>query len=296
MKIENLKIKHFGSIEKFETTLTSDSIVWCGTEAEVVLTAIAILTDMVVNPAGLSGFINNRTQLQATVNISGKKYIVRATMPVQYKGYTLSATSSDSGEDCSDEYLHLTHISCEETTAHIFQGNKITDYPIRLLKYKNPDDWFERKRFNKTTDCLGDMSIFRSYVTKFISSFSKEKLRPDKDFVFCLTEAGEFMVYAEGMDTRHCLSESEALLYNYLCLINLMDFWNGFEKIRNIHYVAKPLLISNFIERLDCSIDVAEFIARTHKFECQMHIALPIVSDIARLKGNFEFIDVKKKK
>ena len=66
------------------------------------------------------------------------------------------------------------------------------------------------------------------------------------------------------------LSESETVLYHYLSFISIADFWSRAEKIRNLNRVNKPLIVSNFLERLDGSIDLSEIVRRTNKIDRQV--------------------------
>ena len=66
------------------------------------------------------------------------------------------------------------------------------------------------------------------------------------------------------------LSESENMLYHYLSFISIADFWSRAEKIRNLNRVNKPLIVSNFLERLDGSIDLSEIVRRTNKIDRQV--------------------------
>jgi hypothetical protein len=65
------------------------------------------------------------------------------------------------------------------------------------------------------------------------------------------------------------LSESERMMFKFLCFLRTAEFWNGFEEIRNLHSVKKPLLIRGFLEKLDESIDVRELLLRTEKLKRQ---------------------------
>jgi hypothetical protein len=74
-----------------------------------------------------------------------------------------------------------------------------------------------------------------------------------------------------------CLSESEQVLFRYLCFLRTAEFWRGFEELRNLHGIKKPLIIKDFLERLDESIDTKDIIDRTVKLGRQVIIlTLPI--------------------
>ena len=58
-------------------------------------------------------------------------------------------------------------------------------------------------------------------------------------------------------------------MFKFLCFLRTAEFWRGFEEIRNLHSIKKPLLISGFLEKLDESIDVRELLLRTEKLKRQ---------------------------
>jgi hypothetical protein len=95
-------------------------------------------------------------------------------------------------------------------------------------------------------------------------------LREDKDLFLKLSSDGEFNVGYLNSDEKVLLSESENVLYHYLSFISIAGFWSRAEKIRNLNRVNKPLIVSNFLERLDGSIDLSEIVRRTNKIDRQV--------------------------
>ena len=68
------------------------------------------------------------------------------------------------------------------------------------------------------------------------------------------------------------LSESEQTLFRYLCFLRTAEFWQGFEELRNLHSVKKPILTQDFLERLDESIDLQDILERTRRLNRQIII------------------------
>jgi hypothetical protein len=66
------------------------------------------------------------------------------------------------------------------------------------------------------------------------------------------------------------LSESEQTLFRYLCFLRTAEFWQGFEELRNLHSVKKPILTRDFLERLDESIDTQNVLERTKRLNRQI--------------------------
>ena len=82
------------------------------------------------------------------------------------------------------------------------------------------------------------------------------------------------------MDVREkpVLSETEEVLYHYLCFLHLSKFWSEVEKIRNINHVERPLFITDFIERIDQTADVNVYIERTRELCRQTFLVYPHIS------------------
>ena len=88
---------------------------------------------------------------------------------------------------------------------------------------------------------------------------------------------GRFKVFYPGICGDVFLSQTEEKLFLYICFLNIAEFWNDIESIRNLHNVTKPLLIKNFLEYLDESAEIENLIKRTLTLNRQVIIAtLPI--------------------
>jgi hypothetical protein len=82
---------------------------------------------------------------------------------------------------------------------------------------------------------------------------------------------GRYAVRYKGEnDMPVFLSDSEQTLFRYLCFLRTAEFWQGFEELRNLHGVKKPMLIGNFLERLDESMDTQDVLERTKQRNRQM--------------------------
>ena len=68
------------------------------------------------------------------------------------------------------------------------------------------------------------------------------------------------------------LSETERTLFRYLCFLRTAEFWRGFEELRNLHGIKKPLIIKDFLNRLDESVDSEDLLRRTQKLGRQVII------------------------
>lgn len=184
--------------------------------------------------------------------------------------FNLSVYKENKEIDCLEEYYNLVFQNQELYYDLFFKQFKKQDYPHKLLKYKDLLKYYPNGDFAKLTNGYGTTRSFRGFITDYIKHFKPIKLREDKDFYLKLSNEGEFNVGLINSNEKVFLSESESVLYHYLSFISIADFWSRAEKIRNLNHVNKPLIVSNFLEHLDCSIDLSEIVRRTNKIDRQV--------------------------
>lgn len=184
--------------------------------------------------------------------------------------FNLSVYKENKEIDYLEEYYNLVFQNQELYYDLFFKQFKKQDYPHKLLKYKDLLKYYPNGDFAKLTNGYGTTRSFRGFITDYIKHFKPIKLRDDKDLYLKLSNEGEFNVGLINSNEKVFLSESENVLYHYLSFISIADFWSRAEKIRNLNRVNKPLIVSNFLERLDGSIDLSEIVRRTNKMDRQV--------------------------
>ena len=141
---------------------------------------------------------------------------------------------------------------------------------MRFLKYINEDLYYSPHELARATDGFSNVKAFRRYLRSFIDNFKPELLRDGKGYEIIIEKNGNYAVKCRvNGSVTSILSESERMLFRYLCFLRTAEFWHGFEELRNLHVIKKPLLISGFLEKLDESIDVRELLCRTDKLKRQ---------------------------
>ena len=208
------------------------------------------------------------TRIEAHVLLCEKEYRVVAEFDKREERFKLSCFDS-SGADVTNEYLYLTRHSYEQDLADVFSGDE-DEASYRFLRYANEDLYFSKGELSKVTGGLSDIKAFRRYLHDFLDNFEPELLRDGKGYEIFLSESGRYAVrYKDSGTVTTMLSASEKMLFQYLCFLRTAEFWHGFEEIRNLHCIEKPLIISGFLERLDESIDVREILNRAEKLKRQ---------------------------
>ena len=218
-------------------------------------------------PPPLSFSVGVDTRIEAEVLLQEKEYRVVASLD-QREGFKLSCFDS-SGADVTSEYLYLTGHSYEQDLSDVFSGDE-KDIYCRFLKYANEDFYYSNGGLAKSTDGLSNIKAFRRYLRDFLDNFEPELLREGKGYEIFIKKNGRYAVRCryDGA-VAEALSQSERVLFRYLCFLRTAEFWHGFEELRNLHGIKKPLLISGFLEKLDESIDVSELLFRTEKLQRQ---------------------------
>ena len=174
--------------------------------------------------------------------------------------------------ECAEEYFNTVSESDEIDSALFFHRFKKQDFPHKLFKYRDLLKYYPNGDFSAITNGYGTTRSFRGFITDYIKHFKPIKLREDKDLFLKLSNDGEFNVGLINSNEKVFLSESENVLYHYLSFISIADFWSRAEKIRNLNHVNKPLIVSNFLELLDESINLSEIVRRTNKIDRQVII------------------------
>ena len=197
-----------------------------------------------------------------------KTYYIRGS---KNKGDLLFDVSIFSDEtECTEEYFDTLKEADEINSSLFFHRFKRQDFPHKLFKYRDLLKYYPNGDFSSLTNGYGSTRSFRGFITDYIKLFKPIRLRANKDLFLKLSNDGEFNVGFINSNDKVFLSESESVLYHYLSFISIADFWSRAEKIRNLNRVNKPLIVSNFLERLDVSIDLSEIVRRTNKIDRQV--------------------------
>ena len=285
MNIRKLKIENFGSIQCFEAVFHSDFIVINGRNSEIIASAVKLLTGGRLSKQEEFLFRSETARLSAEVAFDREEiYYVEIKGSAQTGLSVFRALKPDAHEDHTEEYLMRIRQSKEEEISNIFSDFKKRKYPHKIKEYKDTEKHYPDGSFGDVTGGIGTTKAFRNYLKNYIRTFKPQRLRKGKEYLLILDNNGEFKVTCPGLliDTMPYLSESENILYHYLCFLNLSEFWYGIEQIKDIHHVYRPLLISDFAERIGSSINIADYITRTRKLGRQTFLMLPC-GDVDRI-------------
>lgn len=217
---------------------------------------------------------SNKVYYLKKSSIINAQFNGESNITVAYSGSKLKAYN-EQGEDITEDYLNIMSHNSEEDSLNVFQHFKKQKYPHRLLKYKDMDRYYGEHDFRNITDGYGVTRSFRAFLNEYIKTFTPIKINQDKEYFVHLLPSGEFVVKYKDEPITPYLSESESVLYHYICFLCLADFWSRAESIRNINRINKPIIISDFLERIDSSINLSDIMKRTLNLERQTIIIVP---------------------
>lgn len=269
MIIQRITVQNFGAIALFDCELESGLNIIKSRHIDALSHAIQLLLNHKTSLLPLPGARGN-TKIEALIRIANKPFRVVASGAEEQDKLCLHAYDA-CGADATREFFYFTSHCIEHDMATVFQGD--SPPPFRLLQYLEEDRHYVPRELGMRTDRISETQAFRSYLKRFIKDFTPETICEGKQYRLILHPNGRYGVQhisQEGIAVS--LSESEQILFRYLCFLRTAEFWRGFEELRNLHSVKKPLLVSHFLERLDESIDVRHLWKRTAHLKRQLII------------------------
>lgn len=265
MIIKSIRIRHSGGAPEGEYHALGSRLALIQTRyGEELAAALAVIsgnTDTYLSPR-IAGRV---VSAEAEVSAGGREYTVRAE--ITERGARLTAARGG-GADATAEYRYLTAHSREEDLCDGFDGDDAEGAP-RLLKYTAEERFYAPRELENATRGATKLGFFRKHLRSFIRHSAPEPIREGKRYELVLGDDGEYSVRVRDGDFPALLSEAEERIFAYLCFLKTAEFWQGFEEIRNLGAVKKPLTVRHFIERIDEGIDLADIFKRTAALERQ---------------------------
>ena len=266
MVLKSIIIQNFGGVTRLSYEFRERLNVVKEIGRDVISYAIRAIFNHKTPPPPAS-WVGVDTRVEASVSLPQKSYHVTLTPDTEGGRLRLRSYDKD-GIDVTQEYLYLTSHCIEQDMSDVFDGEE--SVLLRFLKYANEDIYFSPRELATATDGLSNLKSFRNYLRSFISGFKPELLRDGRSYEIFLKNNGIYAVRCR-VDGRiiRALSEAEKTLFRYLCFLRTAEFWHGFEELRNLHCIKKPFIVSDFLEKLDQSIDVKYLLDRTEDLNRQ---------------------------
>ena len=262
MIIKKLTVCDLGSISKLTLRLADGLNVLRRAETDELALAVLTVTNSKSTPFLPRAQIRRESRIEAETLLNGGNFFIKAVANRSLNGFLLRVYDRE-GRNVTSEYLYSVSRFEEQEGAEYFIGSDRSETAELLAGYDPAT----------AREGLLGINAFRAYLSSFISDFRPERLRAGKKYELVLDKNGKYRVrHPVFGDSEHSLSQSEQIMFRYLCFLRTAEFWCGFEELRNLHSVKKPLIIKDLLERLDESVNTEELMRRTEKLRRQVII------------------------
>lgn len=272
MILRRLKIRSFGCIRSFEADVYADVVAVFGRAGEVLAGAVRVLCGVPLLPKERRWLCED-TLLEAELH--GKRaYRVR----LRGCALTMTVTDLEDGSDCTESYRRATARCDEECASYVFSRRSYTRYPRQLNRYLSAPS-------ADSTDGLGRTAAFHRYTRWFVRAYTVEPLRPDKPYMLELRDNGCFAVFQRDDPRREAvtLSETEEVLFAFLCFLHLFRFWKDLRQMVDLHRESMPLIVEDLAEYADESVPLLPYLHRLRRETKQMLLCLSCERDATRI-------------
>ena len=270
MLLKKITIQNLGAVDAFECNFENGLNIVKNRYTEEISGAI----QFVLNHRAFSLpklWVRRNTKIEALVCVLGTEYLLIVAPNLKQNDLCLCAYDVG-GHEKTREYLYLTSHCAEQDLCEVFDKNTPKMF-FKPIQYLDEDHYYSPSDLSKSTARLSETKAFRSYLKTFIKDFKSETIRDGKRYELYLKKDGRYAVRYKGdNDMPVFLSECEQTIFRYLCFLTTAKFWQGFEELRNLHSVKKPILVENFLERLDEAIDTQDILERTRQLNRQIII------------------------
>lgn len=120
-------------------------------------------------------------------------------------------------------------------------------------------------------DCLvrprNDMAkekAFRFLLNEYFLTFEPKTISEEKGLFLHLTPSGKFVAIKKEKETSFFadLARKERATFDFLCFLEINRFWQNVRAVKDLHYVEKPLIVTDFLECVDEYFDYIDFLKK----------------------------------
>ena len=268
MILQRICIQNLGVVDRVELHLGSDTNIVSTPYTSEISRAIQLVLGRSASCLPET-WVSGGTRIDALVCVSQRVY--RVTAQPNPPGSDLCLCAHD-GEDRekTEEYLYIVSHCAEQDLCEVFDPHAEKN-PLKPIQYLSEDSDCALCELSVRTDGLSRAKTFRAYLRLFIKGLGPETIREGKRYELWLQKDGRYAVrYRDEWDQPILLNESEQVLFRYLCFLRTAEFWQGFEELRNLHSVRKPLLIEDLTEKLDETVDIRDVLDRARRLHRQV--------------------------
>ena len=265
--IEHIALCNLGGVDVFSATLCPGLNLLETHFVPEISAAISFLLCNRSAPAIPKAWLRKNTRVTARVLFNDTCYFVRAK---PCDGHLRLTATDPFGIDATGFFQYTLSHCPEQDALERFDGRD-RSLPFQLHHYLD----HPTENLPLRTDHIAETKTFRAYLLQYVQTFRPEPVNCRKPYFLTISRRGAFEVRHPHMPGPLFLSETEEKLFLYTCFLNLAEFWSGVETLRDLHHVKKPLLIHDFLERLDEAVDIRGLIGRTLRLERQIILLTP---------------------
>ncbi len=271
MVIKRIRIDDFENIPHLESSFDSRLAVLPPGIEYTVLKAIGIIlkSDLL---AGDKIYASEKTLIQAEIAVDECNFIITATKQNDNDGFTI-VVEDQFGNTCTDFYDVISQ-STEEENLSYFALDRKNLFSERYKHYKDTEKYYSKGSFSKLTNGIGNTRLFRSCLSCHIKEYNES----NKDNEYCwqsfIKESGEVVLKSPSscLD-RNFLSESDAVLFEYMCYLDINQFWKEIEDVRDFNHTFWPLFINELCERTDEAITLTGYVNKALSLNRQVFVS-----------------------
>lgn len=268
--VRRIQIEDFENTVRYESSFDSQLVVLSPENAEVIKKALGV----VLKSRSLVGEkvkAAERTIIKVEIEISGKKYFITASGLKNKQGFAYSVKTEDA--ELREDFYRMIHQSSEEEHLSCFSFSSSDRFSDRFRNYKDAEKYYSKTDFSKQTDGIGNTRAFRSCLNNHIKEWNNRNSGATGSNQIRIKENGETVIISSaGRCSRDVLSESDSVLFEYLCYLSINQFWQKVEEIRDFNHINWPLVVFDLCERTDETVELSDYIEKALALNRQVFI------------------------
>lgn len=245
--IKNIVLENIGATDFFEASFNKGLNIVKTHDSETLAYSLGYVT-------------NNFPLCKSFPTLLKRNSIIRSSITLD-KEYIFDMQGNN------EKISSLLHQSREEDNLCFYKNGKFKNLPARLSEYKDFEFFYTKNRFSRETNGACLSRTFRAKLAEYIRNFKPQRLNPNKNFNIRINKTGDFYV-----ESNPDLSASEANLFDFLCFLNIIEFWESFEEIKDFNHIKKPIIVTELFEMIDESIPRDFILKRLERLNRQIFL------------------------
>ena len=271
MIIKRITMEDFENIPHFESSFDSRLAVLPLGMENTVLKAIGIIlkSDLL---AGDKIYASENMLIQAEISVDECNFMITATKSEDNDGFNI-VVEDQYGNTCTDFYDVISQ-STEEENLSYFAFDQKNLFSERYKQYKDTEKYYSKDSFSKLTNGIGNTRLFRSCLSSHIKEYNESNTDNENCWQSVIKESGEVVLNRPSpcLD-RNDLSESDAVLFEYLCYLDINQFWKEIEDVRDFNHTFWPLFIHELCARTDEATVLTGYVNKALSLNRQVFIS-----------------------